>query len=129
MIPSKYNINSSNLVSLSLPKDDYFSKHTSNHSNDTCGGSTDKETKHRHSQPDEENTIFPSRTLIQDSMVQSSVAFQYPLPWQHNATSPTVSRLVTAFKHAASCLPLSITIYSPDYTHKRDHHAAPTTTL
>lgn len=67
-------------------------------------------------QPHEENTIFPSRIIIQDSMVQSSVTFQYPLPWQHNATSPTVSRLVTALKHAASCSPLSITIYSPDYT-------------
>ena len=80
MIPSKHNINSSNQVSLSLPIDDYFSSIPITIPTIPVRGQLIKKLKHWHSQPHEENTIFPSRTLIQDSTVQSSVAFQYPLP-------------------------------------------------
>ena len=93
--------------------------------NDTCEGSIDKETdwqhfnwsqcsafqhkwsKHRHSQPHEENTIFPSRTLIQDSTFQSSIAFQYPIFLGNIMPLPllTISRLGNCFQ--ACCLMLA----------------------
>ena len=104
MIPRKYN----KLFTLipSLPKDDYFpniqaiiptipvrgpliKKRIDDFSPGLNTVHSNTDDPDIGTQPHEENTIFPSRVIIQDSTVQSSVTFQYPILWQHNATSPT----------------------------------------
>ena len=76
-----------------------------------------KKPEHRHSQPYKENTIFPSGIVIQDSTVQSSTTFQYPilLASQHNATSPTHSI------KASHCFQAYYLMLASNMQHDLDH--------